>query len=74
MKHVFNTGKPAKTPRLILTVNHDGSATARGFFIDHREALNSLTRTYTTEAQAVEEFTAMRARDCEFSYTVNRKA
>lgn len=70
----FNTSKAAKTPRLILTVNQDGSATARGFFIDHREALNSMTRSYSSEAQAVGEFYAMRERDCEFSYTINRKA
>ena len=72
--HKFNTAKAAKTPRLILTVNQDGSATARGFFIDRREALNSLNRTYNSEAQAVGEFSAMRERDCEFSYTINRKA
>lgn len=59
--------------RIILTIHADGTATAKGLFIDARESVNSLNRTYKTEAQALQDFTEMRDRDCEFSFTVSRK-
>lgn len=60
--------------RIILTINANGTATARGFFIDHREATNSINKTYSSEQNALEDFHNMRERSAEFSYTINRKA
>lgn len=70
----FTTTKPRNNPRLIVTVNTDDSATVRGCYIDSQDNVSSHSRTYNSEAQAVDQLHSMRARGCEFSYTINRKA
>ena len=69
----FNTSKPRHNPRLIVTINTDSSATVKGCIIDSRDNVASHTRTYNSEAQAVEALHNMRESGAEFSYTINRK-
>jgi hypothetical protein len=70
----FNTNKPRQNPRLIVTVNSDNTATVRGCYIDQRDNVSSHSRTYTSEAAAVDQLHSMRDNGAEFSYTINRKA
>jgi hypothetical protein len=70
----FNTSKPRHNPRLIVTVNSDQSATIRGCYIDSRDNVSSHSRTYNSEAAAVDQLHSMRDNGAEFSYTINRKA
>jgi uncharacterized protein YfcZ (UPF0381/DUF406 family) len=70
----YNRSTPRNNPRLILTVNTDESATVKGCIIDSRDNVASHTRTYNSEAQAVEALHNMRESGAEFSYTINRKA
>lgn len=69
----FNTTKPRHNPRLIVTVNSDSTATVRGCYIDSRDNVSSHSRTYNSEAQAVDQLHTMRDNGAEFSYTINRK-
>jgi hypothetical protein len=70
----FNTTKPRHNPRLIITVNTDSTATVKGCYIDSRDNVSSHSRTYNSEAQAVDQLHSMRDNGAEFSYTINRKA
>jgi uncharacterized protein YfcZ (UPF0381/DUF406 family) len=70
----FNTTKPRHNPRLIVSVHTDQTATVKGCIIDSRDNVASFTRTFNSEAQAVEQLHTMRENGAEFSYTINRKA
>lgn len=70
----FNISKPRHNPRLIVTVNSDQSATVKGCIIDSRDNVASFTRTFSSEAQAVNQLHDMRESGAEFSFTINRKA
>ena len=70
----FNITKPRHNPRLIVTINSDSTATVRGCYIDSRDNVSSHSRTYNSEAQAVDQLHSMRDNGAEFSYTINRKA
>ena len=69
----FNITKPRHNPRLIVTVNSDSTATVKGCYIDSRDNVSSHSRTYNSEAQAVDQLHSMRDNGAEFSYTINRK-
>ena len=70
----FNTYTPRNNPRLIVTVHADQTATVRGCYIDSRDNVSSHTRTYNSEAAAVDQLHTMRDNGAEFSFTINRKA
>lgn len=70
----FTTNTPRNNPRLIVTINSDSTATVRGCYIDSRDNVSSHSRTYNSEAQAMDQLHTMRDNGAEFSYTINRKA
>lgn len=73
MQYQFNTNTPRKNPRILITVHNDQTASAKGCYIDNQDNVNSFTRSFNTEDQALNQLHSMRENGAEFAIQVNRK-
>lgn len=70
----FNTSTPRNNPRVIVTIHADQTASVKGCIIDQLDNVASFTRTYNSEAQALNQLHGMRDNGAEFAIQLNRKA